>query len=72
MNKGPAKVLCSVISLCALCGKKGAYMRVSLVFLAIGLVLLAAGCTMTPDKDRPKIYCPACGTELDSIYHMNF
>lgn len=47
-------------------------MRKVVALLVVGLSLLAAACTTTPDKARPKILCPACGTELDSIYHKHF
>ena len=45
--------------------------NLSLLLLAI-LLLLALGCTTAPAKERPKIHCPACGTELDAIFQKNF
>lgn len=46
-------------------------MRILLALLTLSL-LLATACTTTPGKDQPKIHCPACGTELDAIYHKTF
>jgi hypothetical protein len=51
---------------------QGAAMRIFLSLFLLGMLLLTTACTTTPDKDRPKIICPACGTELDSIYHKRF
>jgi hypothetical protein len=47
-------------------------MRTLPALLALTLLLLAAACTTTPNGEKPKIYCPACGTEFDSIYHKHF
>lgn len=47
-------------------------MRPFLALLALCLLLMAAGCTTTSSGEKPKILCPACGTELDSIYHQRF
>ena len=47
----------------------------TLALLMLGiLLLLACGCTTTPaqDQTRPKIHCPACGTEFDAIFQKNF
>ncbi|MHB8709088.1 MAG: hypothetical protein ACYC9I_09460 [Desulfuromonadales bacterium] len=44
-----------------------------LCLLVIGLLLLmVVGCTTTPREEHPKIHCPACGTELDSVYQKRF
>ena len=47
-------------------------MRIFSALIIAGLLLLMTACTTTADKERPKILCPACGTELDSIYHKHF
>jgi len=47
-------------------------MRSALALLVLGLLLLVAACTTTPNSEKPKILCPACGTELDSIFHKHF
>lgn len=47
-------------------------MRIFPALFVLGILLLTVACTTTPDKDRPKILCPACGSELDSIYHKRF
>lgn len=47
-------------------------MRTVLALLVLSLVAFAAGCTTTPNEEKPKIYCPACGTDLDSLYHKHF
>lgn len=46
-------------------------MRTAFVLLALAL-LMAGGCTTTPGEERPKIHCPACGTELDSLFQKRF
>jgi hypothetical protein len=46
-------------------------MRPFLFLLALCLSLVA-GCTTTPRDDKPKIHCPACGTELDAIFQKKF
>lgn len=43
----------------------------SLIMLGVSLLLIS-GCTTTPNKEKPKIHCPACGTELDAIFQTNF
>ena len=47
-------------------------MRKALALLVLVLLLLVAACTTTPSSEKPKILCPACGTELDSIFHKHF
>jgi hypothetical protein len=47
-------------------------MRTFIALLTLALLVLAAACTTTPNEEKPKIYCPACGTELDSIFHKHF
>jgi hypothetical protein len=47
-------------------------MHKALALLVLGLFLLAAACTTTPSSEKPKIHCPACGTELDSIFQQRF
>ncbi|GEM_PF-5182547 len=42
----------------------------SLLFFA--LVILSAGCTTTPADQKPKVLCPACGAEVDAIFHQHF
>ena len=46
-------------------------MRTCLLMLIVGL-LLVAGCTTTPTQEKPKVLCPACGSELDAIFHKHF
>jgi len=41
--------------------------------LVIGILLLmVVGCTTTPQQERPKVLCPACGSELDAVIHKHF
>ena len=47
-------------------------MRTFVLLLVCGCLLLAAGCTTAGNGEKPKIYCPACGTDFDSIYHKHF
>jgi len=47
-------------------------MRTAFALLILVLVVLVFGCTTTPNNEKPKIYCPACGTEFDSIFHKHF
>ena len=51
---------------------EGTTMRSALALTVLGLLLLVAACTTTPNSEKPKILCPACGTELDSIFHKHF
>jgi hypothetical protein len=44
----------------------------ALSVLIVFCLLLVAGCTTTQNADKPKIHCPACGTEFDAIFHKNF
>ena len=47
-------------------------MRTVLLLIICGCLLLAFGCTTTPDGEKPRIHCPACGTDFDSLYHKHF
>ena len=47
-------------------------MRLFSGLTALVLLLMIVGCTTTPGKEQPKIHCPACGTELDSLFHKRF
>ena len=47
-------------------------MRILVILLLGCAVLMAAGCTTTPKEERVIIHCPACGTELDAIFHKGF
>jgi hypothetical protein len=42
--------------------------------LIVGLLLsmLLTACSTTPGKEKPKVYCPACGAEFDAIIHQRF
>ena len=46
-------------------------MRILSLFM-ISLLLLAAGCTTTANSEKPRIHCPACGTDLDAVMHKHF
>ena len=47
-------------------------MRIPCFLLVSSLLLLAVGCTTTPRDEKVIIHCPACGTELDAIFHKSF
>lgn len=47
-------------------------MRTPVTLLLLCLLILASGCTTSPQPDRPKILCPACGSELDAIIQKRF
>ena len=49
-----------------------AAMRTFLLLFTLGCLLMAVGCTTTSTGEKPKILCPACGTELDAIMHTHF
>lgn len=40
----------------------------------VGLLLavLMTACATTPGKERPKVYCPACGAEFDALIETRF
>ena len=41
--------------------------------LITGLVLIVlAACSASQGKERGKIYCPACGTEFDTLFEKRF
>jgi uncharacterized lipoprotein YajG len=42
------------------------------VLLILFAVALLTACAATPGKDKVKVQCPACGTDFDALYHMNF
>jgi hypothetical protein len=47
-------------------------MRIILTLLLVGALLWVAGCTTVSRDDRVLIHCPACGTELDALFHKSF
>ena len=47
-------------------------MRILVLLIVCGVLMLGAGCTPTGNGEKPKVLCPACGTEFDSIYHKHF
>lgn len=47
-------------------------MRILSVLILGILLLVSTGCTTTPRDEKPKIHCPACGTDLDALFHKNF
>jgi hypothetical protein len=51
---------------------EGAAMRTVLILLTLCLSLILAGCTTTANGEKPKIHCPACGTDLDALFHKHF
>jgi hypothetical protein len=51
--------------------REGVVMRTFLVLLIFGL-LLTAGCTPAANGEKPRIHCPACGTDLDALMHKHF
>jgi hypothetical protein len=52
-------------------GFEGVAMRTFLLLL-VACLLFAAGCTTTPTQEKPKVFCPACGSELDAVFHKHF
>ena len=42
------------------------------VLLVLFTVALLTACATTPEKDKVKVLCPACGTDFDALYHINF
>ena len=44
----------------------------NLLPLVLLLLLGLAACTTTPAQERPKVLCPACGSELDAVIHTHF
>jgi cytochrome b561 len=52
---------------------EGTLMRIIHGFIAVlMLVLFLTACTMTSAKEKPKVYCPACGAEVDAIFQKRF
>ncbi len=46
-------------------------MRIIFSLLAMAVVF-AAGCSLPPRDERVIIHCPACGTELESLFKKDF
>ncbi len=42
------------------------------VLLALFVVTLLAACATTPEQEKVKVLCPACGTDFDALFHTNF
>lgn len=42
------------------------------VFAGIALMILLTACVTASEQDRPKILCPACGTEFEAIFQKRF
>ena len=40
--------------------------------LVLSLVVLLTACVASPDKERAKVHCPACGTDFDALYQKRF
>ena len=51
---------------------EGVVMRTVLLLIVCACLLFAVGCTTTANGEKPKIHCPACGTDLDAIMHKHF
>lgn len=42
------------------------------VLLILFAVTLLSACATTPEQEKVRVLCPACGTELDALYHKSF
>ena len=40
--------------------------------LALVIVALLTACATTPGEHKAKVICPACGTDFDALYHVDF
>jgi hypothetical protein len=40
--------------------------------LALAFVALLTACATTPGEPKAKVICPACGTDFDALYHVDF
>ena len=39
---------------------------------ALCLAILLTACVNKPEKERPRVNCPACGSEFDALYQKRF
>lgn len=42
------------------------------LLLILTIFTLLAACATTPEKEKVKVQCPACGTDFDALYHVDF
>ena len=42
------------------------------VLLALVVVALLTACATHPGERKAKVICPACGTDFDALYHVDF
>jgi len=51
------------------------FKKISALLLLTGAVALS-GCTLqsaaTPDQQKVKVHCPACGTDLDALFYKQY
>ncbi len=40
--------------------------------LGFFLAMVLNACVAAPEKEQARVYCPACGTELDALYQKRF
>jgi DNA-directed RNA polymerase subunit RPC12/RpoP len=50
---------------------EGVAMRTFALMLIV-CSLIVVGCTTTPTQEKPKVHCPACGSEIDVIFQKRF
>jgi uncharacterized Zn finger protein (UPF0148 family) len=43
-----------------------------LLILGLALIVLASACATSPNQERGKVYCPACGTDFDALFEKRF
>ena len=43
-----------------------------LFIVGLAMIVLATACATDQGKERKQIYCPACGTEFDTLFEKRF
>ncbi|MCK4507358.1 MAG: hypothetical protein KAU27_02380 [Desulfuromonadales bacterium] len=42
------------------------------LLLVLFTIVLLTACATNLEKDKVKVHCPACGTDFDALYHVDF
>lgn len=42
------------------------------LILGLFLTMFLTACVAAPEKERARVYCPACGTDFDALYQKRF
>ncbi len=43
-----------------------------LLIVGLALIVLTSACATSPEKERGRVLCPACGSEFDALFQKKF